>query len=201
MNVVKKFSSVVLVSKKGVCARGEKPFSCKKYGKRFCLLISPKAIQKRVAALAKEIAVVSQEKIHLWVVLNGAFVFAADLMRELQKRYPQPLCLDFVSAASYGKKTRAGKLSLCLPKKTPKKVLLIEDILDSGQTLSKIQRILHKKRAQCLTCVLLKKRKKPKYSCKTDFVGFEIPNEFVVGYGLDYKGEYRGLPFVATLKT
>jgi hypoxanthine phosphoribosyltransferase len=48
---------------------------------------------------------------------------------------------------------------------------------------------------------LLKKRKKPKYSCKTDFVGFEIPNEFVVGYGLDYKGEYRGLPFVATLKT
>jgi hypoxanthine phosphoribosyltransferase len=134
-------------------------------------------------------------------VLKGSCVFAADLIR----RIPIPLELAFVSAASYGSGTRAGELELhFLPAEgeiAGRSLLLVDDILDSGRTLDALKReLLRRGAAEVRTCVFLDKPARRAVPCEADFRGFRVEDRFVVGYGLDFAGRYRNLPYVAALK-
>lgn len=135
-------------------------------------------------------------------VLTGALMFTADLLR----RIPLPLRLDCISVASYhgGTETsgtvKFGQLSL--PDIRGRHVLVVDDILDSGLTLEAITRRF---REECgplsvRSCVLLSKRRQRRVEIAADYIGFEIDDEFVVGYGLDYQERYRNLPFVGVLR-
>jgi hypoxanthine phosphoribosyltransferase len=134
-------------------------------------------------------------------VLKGSCVFAADLIR----RIPIPLELAFVSAASYRDGTTAGRLELnYLPSGDEiegKNLLLVDDILDTGRTLQALTRELRERGAgEVRTCVFLDKPARRKVDFHADFRVFEVEDLFVVGYGLDYAGRYRNLPFVAGLR-
>lgn len=134
-------------------------------------------------------------------VLKGSCVFAADLMR----RIPIPLELAFVAARSYGDRTRAGELQIdLLPaghEVLDRRLLLVDDILDSGRTLSRLKRELEQLgAAEVRTCVFLDKPTRRTVTFEADFRAFEVENAFVVGYGLDFAGRYRNLPFVGALR-
>ncbi len=135
-------------------------------------------------------------------VLNGSFMFMADLLR----RIPLPLGVDCLSVSSYhGGTESSGVVTFdqnSLPDIDGRHVLILDDILDSGLTL---HAIVSKLRAETQplsvrSCVLLAKRKARTVETRADYVGFEIGDEFVIGYGLDYRERYRNLPFVAVLK-
>jgi hypoxanthine phosphoribosyltransferase len=135
-------------------------------------------------------------------VLNGALIFMADLLR----RIPLPLKLDCISVASYHGGTESSGVvtfdQLSLPDIHSRHVLIVDDILDSGRTLHAIREKLRAETnpESVEICVLLSKRKKRAKEMDAKYVGFEIDDEFVVGYGLDYDERYRNLPFVAVLK-
>lgn len=167
------------------------------------ILLTTAAIQARTDELAarmtedyrgKELTVVA--------VLTGALMFTADLLR----RIPLPLKLDCISVASYHGATetsgevRFGQLSL--PDIDGRHVLIVDDILDSGLTLDAITNRFRRDCAPLSVriCVLLSKQKVRRKEIAADYVGFEIEDEFVVGYGLDYQERYRNLPFVGVLK-
>ena len=134
-------------------------------------------------------------------VLNGSLIFMADLLR----RVPLPLKLDCLSVASYhGGTESSGTVTfdqLSLPDIDGRHVLILDDILDSGRTLHAICEKFRAERqpASLRICVLLAKRKSRAREVAADYVGFEIGDEFVVGYGLDYEERYRNLPFVGVL--
>lgn len=135
--------------------------------------------------------------------LRGAFVFAADLIRRLDL----PLTVEFMSASSYGSGTvSSGKINIKLDIEeniAGRDVLIVEDILDSGNTLSHlIEELSSRSPASLKLCVLLDKpeRRKPGVDLHPDYLGFTIPDEFVVGYGLDYNQHYRNLPYIGVLK-
>ena len=134
-------------------------------------------------------------------ILTGSLIFLADLIRQL----PLMTRIRLVSASSYpGKATRSQGVSMegKLPDDlTGARVLVVDDILDSGRTLRAIHDGLGKRGPEMLkTCVLLRKQIPPAMAFPVDYVGFDIPDEFVVGYGLDYDGFYRNLPDVVTLR-
>jgi len=135
-------------------------------------------------------------------VLTGALMFTADLLR----RIPLPLKLDCVSVASYhGGTETSGEVKfdqLSLPDIEGRHVLVVDDILDSGLTLDAITRRFGKECGplSVRVCVLLSKRRERRKEVDAEYVGFEIDDEFVVGYGLDYQERYRNLPFVGVLK-
>lgn len=135
-------------------------------------------------------------------VLNGALMFMADLLR----RVPLPLKLDCISVASYhGGSESTGIVTfdqLSLPDVSGRHVLIVDDILDSGRTLHAIRKKLNAEAdpASLEICVLLSKRKIRAKEMEAKYVGFEIEDEFVVGYGLDYDERYRNLPFIGVLK-
>ena len=134
-------------------------------------------------------------------VLRGAFVFLADLVRETDL----PLEVDFLSAASYGAGTESsGLVDIRLDVGQDirgRDVILVEDILDSGNTLSKLMRELAARGPASLRlCVLLDKPERRTQPVRGDYVGFTIPDAFVVGYGLDYDERYRNLPYIGILK-
>lgn len=135
-------------------------------------------------------------------VLNGSFMFMADLL----KRIPLPLRLDCLSVSSYhGGTESTGVVTFdqtSLPDIDGRHVLILDDILDSGLTLQAIcQKLLNEGRPLSVcSCVMLAKRKERAVNARADYVGFEIGDEFVVGYGLDYQEQYRNLPFVGVLK-
>jgi hypoxanthine phosphoribosyltransferase len=140
-------------------------------------------------------------RIVLMPVLTGSIVFVADLIRHL----PHKLSLGLVAVSSYPGKSMESKgvsLRSDLPANLEgKHVVIIDDILDSGQTLDVLKRIVsEKKPASIRLCVLLRKPGKAKIDLKPEYVGFDIPDEFVVGYGLDYDGFYRNYPEIATLR-
>jgi len=134
-------------------------------------------------------------------VLTGSIIFVADLVRQL----PLKLSLGLVAVSSYPGKSVESKGVMMrseLPRDMAgKHVLVVDDILDSGQTLDVLSRlILEQKPASLRMAVLLRKPGKARVDVKVDYVGFDIPDEFVVGYGLDYDGFYRNYPEIATLR-
>jgi hypoxanthine phosphoribosyltransferase len=165
------------------------------------VLISQEQIQKRVDELAREIAVTyDHQPITIVGVLTGCLVFLADLIRRLDF----PLRIALVQASSYrGAATSPGELHVqaeLLPDLKGKHVLLLDDILDSGQTLSHMVRHLEGLgTASVRVAVLLRKEGRQQVSLEPDFCGFTIPDEFVIGYGLDYNDEYRNLPYIGIL--
>jgi len=165
------------------------------------ILITDKMLATRIATLSREIERDFRGREMVVVaLLNGTVMFIGDLIRQLS----QPLRLDFMGVSSYGKGTESGDLVFTKELRLDvrgRDVLLVDDILDTGKTL---RRVLEK---LCLlgprrirTCVLLDKPSRRVEKVKADFVGFEIPDMFVVGYGLDYAEKYRNLPFVGVLK-
>jgi len=134
-------------------------------------------------------------------VLKGSFVFMADLIREIDV----PCNLDFMVASSYGMgSVSSGEIKIIMDLGQPvegRDVLLVEDILDSGVTLNSLRNILISRGARSVKlCALLSKPARRKFDIEADYLGFEIEDEFVVGYGLDYAEKYRNLPYVGVLK-
>jgi hypoxanthine phosphoribosyltransferase len=164
-------------------------------------LISAQTISRRVGELCKEIdARVPPGPLTVVGVLRGAFIFMADLVRGI----PRQMNCDFLGVRSYGDATiSSGVVEITSDLASPiegRHVLLIEDIADTGLTLRYIQELLlARKPASLHTCVLMAKPTLPP-SIKVDFVGFEAPNAFVVGYGLDAAQLYRNLPYIGSIE-
>lgn len=167
------------------------------------VLISEDEIRSRIAELARQIEAdyADREDLLLLCVLKGGFVFLGDLSRALKR----PHALDFMGVSSYGSGTRSsGAVQIILDLQQPihgRHVLIVEDIIDSGRTLSYLrQNLLARQPASLRICSLLNKPSRREVDVPVDYVGFDIPDEFVVGYGLDFDELYRNLPFVAILK-
>ena len=162
------------------------------------VLITEDQIRKRVDELAAQIArTYAVQPLTIVGVLTGCLVFLADLIRRLDL----PLKIALVQASSYrGASTSPGELHVqaeLLPDLKGRHILLIDDILDTGRTLRHMESHLRSLgTASVRTAVLLRKEGRQEVPIEPDFVGFTIPNEFVVGYGLDYDDEYRNLPFI-----
>lgn len=166
-------------------------------------LISESDLQARIGELGQKInATYSDEDRPLLVcVLKGAFMFLADLVRHLEMRHE----VDFMEISSYGAATVSSgvvRILLDLAQNIEgRHVLIVEDIIDSGRTLDYITRNLGTRGPASLrVCTLLSKPDRREIDVPLDFVGFEVPDEFVVGYGLDFAEEYRNLPFIGVLK-
>lgn len=165
------------------------------------VIISTEEINRRVRTLAKEISndYRKVDRIYIIGILKGAFIFMADLCRELSI----PHIVDFMAVSSYGKTTTTGAVRLLMDLREPiekQHALIIEDIADSGQTLSYLYHVLQGRNPASLkTCVLLRKKNKG-LNIPIDYLGFEIPDAWVVGYGLDYADTHRTLPYIAELK-
>jgi len=166
------------------------------------VLLDADAIQERVKEVGKEIDKHYKDReVIIITLLDGAIVFAADLIRNLAI----PLRLDCLRVSSYGNSTNPETapriLSSLKSDVYDKHVLIVDDILDTGNTLESVTKeVLSKKPASVHTCVFLDKPDRRENGFKADWSGFSIPDEFVVGYGLDYAGRYRQLPYVGTLK-
>lgn len=165
-------------------------------------LFSAEEIQLRVSELAHSISTdYSGREILAIGILKGAFMFFADLVRALKI----PVKVDFIIATSYRKTTSTGEVKIYYEHREEiagKDVLLIDDIVDTGISINFLkERLLSLCPATLKTCVLLDKKKRRVVDVQIDYVGFEIPDEFVVGYGLDFENNFRNLPHIAVLKT
>jgi len=167
------------------------------------VLLSEDDIESRVNSLANQISndYEGVSRLYLVGILKGAFIFLADLSRRLSI----PHTVDFMAISSYGKSTSSGAVRILMDLREPienQHVLIVEDILDSGQTLNYLYRTLEdRKPASLKTCVLTyKKRTGIHPGVPIDYLGFEIPDVWVVGYGLDYADRFRTLPFIAEIK-
>ena len=166
------------------------------------ILFSEKEIAETVSRLAARInADYGGEEIIVGVVLKGSLTFAADLIRKLD----MPIRLDFIQASSYGsgsKSTGQVKIKKDLENDIGgKHLLLIEDIIDSGNTLAGLKKMLKDRGpASVKICALLSKPSRREVEIEAEYIGAEIPDEFVVGYGLDYDEKYRNLPYIGVLK-
>lgn len=164
------------------------------------VLITEAQLARRVEALAREI----EREFHgremvVVSLLNGTVMFLADLLRHLNL----PLRLDFLGVSSYGQGPEAGQLIFTKELRLDvrgRDVLLVDDILDTGQTLSRVlPKIRALKPRRIKICVLLDKPARRVEAVEADYAGFTVPDEFVVGYGLDFAERYRNLPFVGVL--
>jgi len=166
------------------------------------VLISEEKLKQRVAELGAQISADYADGNPLLVcVLKGGYMFLADLTRELTI----PHSIDFMAVASYrdsAEPTGVVRILKDLDRDiTGRDVLVVEDIVDTGRTLSYLMENLRVRQPASLrVCALLNKMGRRQVQVNLDYVGFQIPNEFVVGYGLDYAENYRGLPFVGVLK-
>jgi hypoxanthine phosphoribosyltransferase len=166
------------------------------------ILIRRGAIEKRIRAVARQIARdFAGERLHLIGVLKGACIFLSDLIRDIDLE----TSIDFIALSSYGKgKESSGQVRLLKDLDASiagLNVILVEDILDTGLTLNYLLRILKQRRPKTLrVAALLDKPSRRIKPVKADYVGFTIPNEFVVGYGLDYAERYRNLRDVCVLQ-
>jgi hypoxanthine phosphoribosyltransferase len=165
-------------------------------------LISAAALAQRVEELGRQItAEIPPGPLTAIAVLRGAFVFMADLVRAI----PRPMTCDFLGVRSYGDATlSSGVVEITTDLGAPiadRHVLLVEDIADTGLTLKYLLDLLSARGPASLhTCALLSKPSRRRIDVRVDFVGFEVPDEFVVGYGLDAGQLYRNLPFIGVLK-
>ncbi len=164
-------------------------------------LISGGRIQKKIREMARKIrSDFPEEPLHLVGVLKGAVFFLSDLARQI----PGEVSFDFIAVSSYGKETQSSgqvKLTRDLDANIEgKTVIVVEDILDTGLTLEYLLRVFEQRKPKQLrVAVLLDKHERRIAAVRADYVGFTIPNEFVVGYGLDYSERYRNLPHVGVL--
>jgi hypoxanthine phosphoribosyltransferase len=170
---------------------------------RIRVLIPASRIRERVRALARRIDrdCAGQRDVVLVGVLKGAFVFMSDLCRHLET----PIRCDFVRASSYGDaRESSGAVRIELDLTQPvagAHVILVEDILDTGLTARRLMETLRAKRpARIRLCTLLWKRSRTRHAVRPDYVGFRIPDRFVVGYGLDLVGRCRNLPYVGVVE-
>ncbi|HAL63891.1 MAG TPA: hypoxanthine phosphoribosyltransferase [Clostridiales bacterium] len=166
------------------------------------ILVTEQEISKLVKRIANEInADLKGEPLLVIIILKGSTPFAMDLIKHLDMNVE----IDFMQVSSYGKSTSSsGFINL---KKdieqdiTGKNILIVEDIIDSGNTLNKIKTLFQDRNAKSVRiCTLLDKPSRRVVDVKVDYVGSEIPDEFVVGYGLDYNEQYRNLPYIGVLK-
>jgi hypoxanthine phosphoribosyltransferase len=164
-------------------------------------LITAEQIQARIRDLAGEInaAYPPDQQLHFVAVLKGAFVFLSDLARAMS---PRPVTLDFIAVSSYGAATKSsGEVRLMKDLDTPlqgRDVIIVEDIVDTGLTLSYLQDVLRARDPRTLrTACLLSKPSRRKIDVPVEYIGFEIEDKFVVGYGLDHAGQFRHLPYIA----
>ena len=164
------------------------------------VLITDEQLARRVAAMSRQIQRdFAGRELVVVSLLTGTVMFLADLIRNLSL----PLRLDFMGVSSYGAGTESGQLVFTKELRVSvhgRDVLLVDDILDTGRTMSRVLaklRALQPKRIK--TCVLLNKKARRVEPVEADYVGFEIPDFFVVGYGLDFAERYRNLPFVGVL--
>ena len=169
--------------------------------KTFRPFISEEDIHKRVAEVGAQLNRDLEGKDPLFLaILNGSFVFAADLMREITI----PSQISFIRVSSYSGMESTGKLTEVVGLKENIKgrtVVIVEDIIDSGLTLSWLRTNLQSRGpASVEICTLLRKPTAAKVEIDVKYVGYDIPNEFVVGYGLDYCQKYRNLPYIGILK-
>ena len=166
------------------------------------VLIGTEELQAKVAELGRQISEDYRGRNPLLIcLLRGAAVFLSDLIRAIDI----PLEMDFIAISSYGDSTESsGVVRLVMDLKsniTSRNVLIVEDIVDSGRTLAYILDNLQTRRpADLKVCALLSKPSRREVQVKLDYLGFEIPDKFVVGYGLDYAEGYRNLPFIGVLK-
>jgi hypoxanthine phosphoribosyltransferase len=188
-------------SSKGKKPRELKASRGKARGESVRVLISRDRIHRRINELAREIRRdFPQQPLHLVGVLKGAVFFLADLARQI----PGEVSFDFIALSSYGKNTHSSgqvRLTRDLDSSIENKiVIVVEDILDTGMTLQYLLRVFQQRKPKALrVAVLLDKPSRRVTPVRADYVGFEIPNEFVVGYGLDYAERYRNLLDVGIL--
>lgn len=167
------------------------------------VLISPEKIQTRIRELGAEISQdYKDEEIVIVCILKGAFLFTSDLCRSVNV----PQVMDFMAVSSYGDSTTSSgivKIDKDLSESIEgKHVLIVEDIIDSGLTLSYIQKILTDRNpASIKICVLCNKPSNLQQHVKVDYCGFLLEDQFVVGYGLDFKGYLRNLPYIGVVKS
>ena len=165
------------------------------------VLITQGQIARRVKELSAEIeSDFTGREMVVVSLLNGTIMFLADLIRHLSL----PLRLDFIGVSSYGSGTTSGELVFTKELRLDVKgrdVLLVDDILDTGRTMTRVLGKLRQlKPRRIRTCVLLDKPERRVEKVRADYIGFQIPDLFVIGYGLDYAERYRNLPFVGVLK-
>ena len=165
------------------------------------ILLSEAQIQQRVHEMALEIRRDFPHDLHVIAVLKGAFIFLSDLARAM----PGHVSLDFMAVSSYAKgTTSSGEVKMVKDLETPldgRNVVIVEDIIDTGLTLSYLQKILSERHPKSLrTACLLSKPSRRKVDVAVEYIGFTIEDRFVVGYGLDYAEQYRNLPYIAVLE-
>jgi hypoxanthine phosphoribosyltransferase len=167
----------------------------------FVPMISEEQLQKRLAELGKQISDDYQGKLPIFIgVLNGSFLFMADLVKNVTVNCE----IDFMKLSSYGEeKISSGKVKMLKELNADindRHIIIVEDIVDTGLSISYIEKLLEPYTpASVKVCSLLLKPESLKYQVKIDYIGFEIPNKFVIGYGLDYAQKYRNLRSIYVL--
>lgn len=166
------------------------------------VMISEEEVAKRIKELAQEISKDYEGKtVHLIVILKGSVFFSCDLA----KRLTVPVTFDFMSVSSYGSETvSSGRVRILKDLDESiqgKHVLIVEDIIDSGRTLAYLRDLLSTRAPESISiCTLLDKPDRRETDVEVKYVGFVIPDEFVVGYGLDYDQKFRNLPYVGVVE-
>ena len=170
---------------------------------RVRVLLSEEEVDARIKEIGEQISRdYAGKQVHLLCVLKGGSFF----MCELAKRITVPVSLDFMSVSSYGSSTKSSGVvkivkDLDEPLITGRHVIIVEDIVDSGRTLSYLMEMMRDRGPRSLKlCTLLDKPERRVVDVKVDYTGFQIPDEFVVGYGLDYDQRYRNLPYIGVVK-
>lgn len=166
------------------------------------VLYSEEQIQDKIKELGKKLSIDYEGKNPLVIcVLKGAFIFMADLVKQIRV----PLELDFMAVSSYGQSTKSsGVVKIIKDLDVPiegRHILIVEDIIDSGLTLSYLIDVLERRNAKTISVVaLFNKPARRTVDLEPEYAGYVLPDEFVVGYGLDYAEKYRNLPFIGILK-
>lgn len=170
---------------------------------KISVLLSEEAVDERIAELGRQISKDYEGKeIHLICILKGGVFFAC----ELAKRITVPVSLDFMSVSSYGNSKESSGIVKIVKDLDEgledKHVLIVEDIIDSGKTLNHLIPMLYsRKPADIKLCSLLSKPDRREVEVKIDYLGFEMPDAFVVGYGLDFAQKYRNLPYIGVVES
>lgn len=164
-------------------------------------LITEEKIQRKVKELAQKISKdYAQKDLVVIGILKGSFMFFSDLIRYIKS----PLKIDFLIASSYVKDSSSGKVKIhYFPREEiqGKDILLIDDIIDTGISLQHIrEKILEQNPASLKICVLLDKKERRVVEVPIDYIGFSVPNKFIVGYGLDYQERFRNIPYLTIFK-